>query len=226
MNLTSRLFITCIVSLLLILYAAMVYLAISTDYRLTVSSAKRQVVALSSVLEQHASRTMGEAESILDMTSHHLKEHRLLGFGAEIQPFLWPSAALMRKSPQIRNVFLVDAHGKMIANSQSTPVTPIYLGDREYYRYHTTHQDQASYISVPVQSRIDGTWLFTITRRVNRPDGSLRMIAGLAIETGYFSRFYQGLDLGGHDGQVSLIRSDGAILAGFPASEQNTAGSQ
>jgi diguanylate cyclase (GGDEF)-like protein/PAS domain S-box-containing protein len=216
----SRLFITCLVSLLLVLYAAMVYLAISTDYRVTLSSAERQVTALSGVLEQHASRTMGEAESILDTTSHYLREHQLYGGAPEMEKFLGHASSILHKSPQIKAVFLVDARGEMIANSEQTPFKPIYVGDREYYRYHSASNDMASHISAPVKSRLDGSLLFTITRRVNRPDGSLQMIAGLAIDPGYFSRFYHSLDLGGAKGEVQLARDDGVVLAGYPAQVQ------
>ena len=215
MKFTSRIFITCLVSLLLVLYAATVYLAISTDYRLTLTSAERQVVALSGVLEQHASRTMGEAESILDTTSHYLLEHGLYQ-SSSVRVFMGHAEAILRKSPQVRAVFLVSPDGVMIANSERTPFRPFNVADREYYRYHATHGDLASHISAPVQSRLTGSWLFTITRRVDRPDGSLKAIAGLAIDPGYFSRFYRGLDLEGTRGEVDLARSDGTILASFP----------
>ena len=217
MKLPSQLFITCLVALLLVLYAATVYLAISTDYRLTLTGAVREVAALSGVLEQHASRTMGEAESILDTTSHLLQTHGMDDTDGGIPSFMGHADAILRKSPQIRAVFLVDAGGEMIANSERTPFTPINVADREYYRYHKTHSDRASHISAPLQSRLNGGWLFTITRRVERPDGSLKMIAGLAIDPGYFTRFYRGLDLGGTRGELDLARSDGTVLACFPA---------
>ena len=221
MKLTSRLFITCLVSLLLVLYAATVYLAISTDYRLTLTSAERQVAVLSGVLEQHASRTMGEAGSILDTTSHYLVEHGLFAPGAEIDDFIGHSDAILHRSPQIKAVFLVDARGVMIANSERNPFKPFYVGDREYFRYHTEQNDLASHISAPVKSRLDGSSLFTITRRVNRPNGTLAMIAGLAIDPGYFSRFYRRLDLGGTRGEVYLARNDGIILARHPRRAQD-----
>jgi diguanylate cyclase (GGDEF)-like protein/PAS domain S-box-containing protein len=208
---------------LLVLYAGTVYLSISSDYRLTLDSAKRQVATLSGVLEQHASRTMGEAESILDTTSHHLLEHGPYEAAAEVPHFMRHADAILRKLPQIRAVFLVDARGMMIANSERTPFTPINVVDREYYRYHLAEKGTASHISAPVQSRLNGDRLFTITRRVNRPDGSLKMIAGLAIDPGYFSRFYRGFDLGGARGKVALARSDGTVLASFPVEAQGHA---
>ena len=57
---------------------------------------------------------------------------------------------------------------------------------------------------------------------MNRPDGSLQMIAGLAIDPGYFSRFYRGLDLGGAKGELDLARDDGTLLASYPASRQDS----
>ena len=80
-------------------------------------------------------------------------------------------------------------------------------------------------MSAPLKSRLNGGRLFTITRRVDRPDGSLKMIAGLAIDPGYFSRFYRGLDLGGTKGEVDLARSDGTILARFPVGKEDASGS-
>jgi diguanylate cyclase (GGDEF)-like protein/PAS domain S-box-containing protein len=223
MKLTPRLVITCLVSLLLTLYAATVYFAISTDYHLTVTSAERQAAALSSALGQHASRTMGEAESVLDTTSHYLLEHDLFAPEAEIDHFIEHGKTILSNSPQVKAVFLVNAKGVMVANSVRSPFTPMYVGDREYYRYHTAQKDQTSHISAPVLSRFDGSRLFTITRRVNRPDGSLKMIAGLAIDPNYFSRFYRGLDLEGVKGKISLARGDGVVLASYPVCARNTA---
>jgi hypothetical protein len=152
MKLTSRIVITSLVSLLLALYAATVYFAISTDYRLTVTSAERQAAALSSALGQHASRTMGEAESVLDTTSHYLLEHDLFAPDAEIEHFMEHGKAILQQSPQVKAVFLVNAEGKMVANSFRPPLTAVYVGDREYFRYHTAHKDQKSHISAPVLS--------------------------------------------------------------------------
>jgi len=221
MKFTSRLVITCLVSLLLTLYAATVYFAISTDYHLTVTSAQRQAAALSSALGQHASRTMGEAESVLDTTSNYLLEHDLHAPDAEIWHFMEHGKTILRNLPQVKAVFLVNAEGMMVANSVRTPFAPIFVGDREYYRYHTAQKDQTSHISAPVLSRFDGSRLFTVTRRVNRPDGSLKMIAGLAIDPYYFSRFYRGLDLGSVKGKISLARSDGVVLASYPVCARN-----
>jgi len=219
---TSQLLIMCLVALLLVLYAATVYLTISTDYHLTLTGAERQVVALSGLLEQHASRTMGEAESLLDSTTHYLLERDRNETDFEVGIFMQRAETILRKSPQIRAVFLVDPKGMMIANSERSPFTPFNVADREYYRYHAGNEDQASHIGTPVQSRLTGSWLFTITRRVDRPDGSLKMIAGLAIDPGYFTRFYRGLDLVGGKGEVHLARSDGTILASFPAAAQES----
>ena len=216
MKLTSRLFIICLVSLLVLLYAATVYFTVSTDYRLTITSAERHVTALSSALEQHASRTMGETESILDITSHYLQEHRRFAPDTDMPDFLEHANAILLKSPQVKAVFLVTAERSMVANSDHSHFKPFPVGDREYYLYHATHKDQASHISAPVQSRIDGSRLFTITRRVDRPDGALKMIVGLAIDPDYFGLFYRGLDLGGPKGEVVLARSDGIVLASYP----------
>jgi diguanylate cyclase (GGDEF)-like protein/PAS domain S-box-containing protein len=216
MKRASQLFITGLVALLLVLYAATVYVAISTDYRLTLTGAERRVAALCGALEQHASRTMGEAESLLNITSHYILEHNLYRPGTEIQHFMEHSVDILSKSPQIKAVFLVNQSGVMFANSELSPFTPFYVGDREYYRYHLAQPEQSNHVSAPVKSRISGKWLFTITRRVNNPDGSFKMIAGLAIEPEYFSRFYGGLDLGGSKVEVDLARSDGTILASYP----------
>jgi diguanylate cyclase (GGDEF)-like protein/PAS domain S-box-containing protein len=221
MRRNPQLLITGLVSLLLVLYATIVYQAISTDYRVTLTSAGRHVAALCGAMEQHASRTMGEADSILDVTTHYLLHHGNHENGFHTEEFLGRANAILHQSPQIKAVFLVDPNGTMVANSEHTPFKQIKVNDREYYRYHREHEDSASHISAPVTSRLDGSRLFTITRRVNRPDGSLQMIAGLAIDPGYFSRFYRGLHLGGARGEVDLARSDGTILVSYPVLDRD-----
>ena len=57
-----------------------------------------------------------------------------------------------------------------------------------------------------------GEWVVTLSRRFNRADGSFAGIVIASIGSEYFSEFYSHFDIG-ESGTISLISSDGTILA-------------
>lgn len=216
---TLQLKIRGIILLLLCLYAGMVYLTIGSDYQLTMSSAERQAITLGSALEEHASRTMGEAESILDTAVTHIVDHGWSFTLAERQ-FHEYLSSLRRRSPQIRDAVIVSPDGTLFAASGRFPIGPVPVGDREYFRHHANSTDSGTYISAPVTSRLDGAWLLVLSRRISNPDGSLKMIVCLALDLDYFNRFYKTLDIGGENSRVLIVRDDGTILMNFPFTDK------
>lgn len=78
--------------------------------------------------------------------------------------------------------------------------------------------DPAPYISVPVKSRVTGNWTVYLARRINGPDRVFFGVVMCALEVPYFEDFYNSVTRNKR-GEVTLLRSDGTVLARYPHTE-------
>jgi signal transduction histidine kinase len=184
----------------------------------------------------HAGATM-DAERNVDNLVHVLSEQtartlqsidlNIQGVVAELQgqPDLATDDARFRASlrkrlaslPYARALFVIGADG-YIVHDTDYPLTPrVSLADRPYF---TSHEDDPSlelHIGHPLQSRSVGRWFVSLSRRVNRPDGSFGGIVVAAMEPLYFEQFYRQLWVG--SGTIALLLDDGTVFARSPRDE-------
>ena len=110
----------------------------------------------------------------------------------------------------MRNVVITDETGQIVLSTEPAP--RLSLADREHIKVHTGVGNQEMFISKPVLGRVNKQFSIIATRRANKPDGSYAGVVGVAIEPGYFSTFYQEVDLGSK-GIVTLVGTDGIVRA-------------
>lgn len=67
------------------------------------------------------------------------------------------------------------------------------------------------YLSRSVRSRSSGKWVVPVARRIDNPDGSLKMIVNFGVDMGYFDHFYRSLHLG-ESSRLVLVRRDGWVI--------------
>ena len=210
------------------LYIAFALNSIHQDYRFTLQKADLDARSVSAALSEHANRAVGEADRFLQAALGEI-ERSTLEPTLDNQPAL--HAILERytnKLPQMSAISLIDAQGYTIANGLRDDASSIDVVDRDYYAFHSTPGSSGMYISAPFISRISGKWVFTISRHIANPDGSLKMllVAGLPID--YFDSFYHTLGTGS-DTLLMLVRTDGMVLVQSPVPQprrpRNMAGS-
>jgi diguanylate cyclase (GGDEF)-like protein/PAS domain S-box-containing protein len=116
------------------------------------------------------------------------------------------------------NIYVINERGDLVLSSHSFKATN--LADREHFKVHIQGDTGKLFINKPLLGRASGKWTIHMTRRINMPDGSFGGIVSMAVDPGYFSRFYQQTDLGKF-GLVNLVGLDGisrARLSGQVAS--------
>ncbi|WP_398479982.1 PAS domain S-box protein, partial [Tardiphaga sp.] len=117
--------------------------------------------------------------------------------------------------PQIREFGVLDTTGEW--RYSSLPETPRHNNyDRAYFTYHRDNSDAGLRISEPLKSRITGRMTILLSKRINDPSGAFNGVIVAAIDTDYFSDFFKSFDLGEQSG-ISLIRTDGIVLAHWPS---------
>jgi diguanylate cyclase (GGDEF)-like protein/PAS domain S-box-containing protein len=125
--------------------------------------------------------------------------------------------ARVAASRRIKALAIADEKGDWLASSG---VTGANLGDADYFRHHQQRIDRSMFIGRPVRSGMNDEWVVTVSRRFNRPDGSLAGVVTASIGADYFSEFYRQFDLG-ESGTVSLLGTDGITLARYPGGGGN-----
>ncbi len=119
----------------------------------------------------------------------------------------------------LHNLFIVDAAGNGVVNAIPGLKNANYR-DRPYFIYHRTHADRTTHIGHTVRSRTDGSWIITVTRRVNHRDGSFAGVAMATISGNYFLHLYEQVDIG-RLGSITLALADGTVLMRKPFEKAN-----
>ena len=122
--------------------------------------------------------------------------------------------------PRIRSLAAFDPSGLMIANSAPFESSERRYDDRAYFQYHLSHPGTELHIGPPILSSSDHIWILTLSRRVERKDGSLLAIAIATLEIDYFRTYYDQFDIGPH-GAILLANADGTMLVRRPFADTN-----
>ncbi len=172
-----------------------------------IAETMRESANLARVLEEHTIRTLAYVDELtLLVKERYEREGTRLDLPALFGALKVPKAL-------VHNAVITDESGQIVLGSHGAP--PTWLGDREHVRVHERGDSGRIFIGKPVLARVNGRWSIVVTRRANKPDGSLLGVVGLAIDPYYFSDLYQDVDLG-RDGVVSLVGNDGVIRARLP----------
>ena len=171
------------------------------------SQKARNAEILAEVLKEQTTDSVNAVDLALQTT------HRAIGFLREDDPEsrrrideLLDNS--IRNLPYIRAIWILDAKGNMIHDSQKLP-GKYNLADREYFQVHRDHPAYGLFIDKPIVSKL-GVPFIAYSRRINAPDGSFAGVVVAALEPQYLRRFYNSIKLG-RDGVIALMRSDGVL---------------
>jgi signal transduction histidine kinase len=214
---TSGLVVAVVLCCLLVvaaMWVAVEYVA-ARERSARIAETRLENARLARVLEEHTIRTL----AYLDELALVMKER----FERQGTSFDLPSFFDSLQVPKalVRNAVITDESGYVVLGSHGAPHT--YLGDREHIRVHTERDSGKLFVGKPVLARVNGNWSIVVTRRANRPDGSLLGVIGIALDPFYFSDFYKDVDLG-RDGIVALVGRDGVIRARLPPGREQMIG--
>lgn len=125
-------------------------------------------------------------------------------------------APAFASSPSITFIGVTDERGDVIESFND--FRPTNIIDREFFKTHRAGDTGRLLISEPVLGRVSGRWTITLTRRINKPDGSFAGIAAISVEPSYLTRLFETTQLGPND-VMSLVLTNGVTLARRRGSE-------
>jgi diguanylate cyclase (GGDEF)-like protein/PAS domain S-box-containing protein len=182
--------------------------------------------AKANTLERGQIATQNLAHSLAEHASHTIQAADISMTGiVEFLKYLTPIperfdrylATIVDTLPQIREIGVLGADGTW--QYSSLPELPTYSNaDRDYFIYHRDTVGPALRISAPFQSRLTGRTTIILSKRISKQDGSFAGVLTAAIDSDYFSSFYNRLQLG-NGGAICLVRSDGIVLIRWPSTK-------
>lgn len=174
---------------------------------------------MAQALAQHADDTFKEADIVLQVLLEHIAED---GLSEKALPRIHRQlVAQVNELPQLNGVFVYDDKGRWVVNSRKTLETQFNNSDRDYFQYHRTHDDSAPYVGPPVQSRSTGRWIFTLSRRIDKADGTFGGVVLATIELDYFRKYYESFDVG-REGGILFGLNSGTMLVRRTAASVTT----
>ncbi|WP_320442706.1 sensor domain-containing diguanylate cyclase [Herbaspirillum sp. alder98] len=193
----------CIVIVLLVTWSAMR----ERDIELSESTRANSNVAMA--LAQHADQTFNEVDIVLLGLLERLEHDGHSGRGLERTHDMM--VMRVRSLPQLAGLFVYDEKGNWIVNSQPAMETRFNNADRDYFIYHRDHRSEKPYIGKPIRSKSNGQWILTISRRIDKIDGSFGGVVLGTIDLAFLQRFYERFDIG-REGAIMLGNLNGTIL--------------
>ncbi|MHB1219263.1 MAG: sensor histidine kinase [Alphaproteobacteria bacterium] len=188
--------------------------AIRTRAR-ALEQAERNAQNLVTALQEHASGAFQAIDMVLADMVFDAEKAEPAQAGRDD---MWRGVLVAKDEllPQARNIALIDANGRIVAESLKPAGERTDYSDRPYFVFHRDNPSKESHIGPPVESVRTGNWIIPVSRRIDRPDGSFGGVAVAIVDPAYFNEFYRSLDIG-EGGTVWIFRSDRRLLVREPS---------
>ncbi|MDR3562468.1 MAG: ATP-binding protein [Negativicutes bacterium] len=180
-----------------------VWQQIEYDYDRTINETSREAMNLAIAFEENVRRILSEADKDLRYMKHSYEQ------GGTSNPAFIASALNAADDSSRRQVAVYDEEG-IVTASYILKAVGEKRSDRTYFQVHRDRDSQELYIDRPIISRIDGSKVIPLTRRINNPDGSFGGIVYIGLKLDYLLEFYQEMNLG-KDQMITLIGLDGIV---------------
>ncbi|MCC6991159.1 MAG: PAS domain-containing protein, partial [Acidobacteria bacterium] len=125
-------------------------------------------------------------------------------------PFSALLAPAFADTSGITLIAALDEHGDVL--EVMTPGPALNAADRPMFRFHQQDPSRDLAIGAPILGRVSGKWVITLTRRVNRPDGSFGGIVDISVEPSLLTALYEKTALGPDD-IMSQVLENGLTLS-------------
>lgn len=191
------------------------------EYDLSIETDNKQLLGNARALAEHAEQSMTVAARALESVCADIGN---LDAYKKLPTLVWHKLLQHRAKDlrQIGSILIVDKHGQSVVSSASFPVRNMNIADREYFLHHRDNPDNRLFVGKTVQSRLlGGSAVFTLSKRINNPDGSFGGLAAISFLVSYFDQFYGSITYHPQM-QIMLINTDGWPLAVTPKTEFDT----
>ncbi|HEV8467551.1 MAG TPA: ATP-binding protein [Pseudolabrys sp.] len=200
----------------IVIPAALFSYASWINYQDSIAHADEQLTASLNILSEHASKVFQSidlAVTSVDAIAGDLPDEQIK---ARQEALHYQLSKLEKALATVDAIFIADRNGRALASSAIFPLPPdTSVADRDYFQAQA-ERNAGTYVGAVLQSRATKERFFGVSRRRPADDGQFTGIIMISVVPKVFTEFYKQL-AGDTSASFSLARSDGAILARYPA---------
>jgi two-component system NtrC family sensor kinase len=200
----------------IVIPAALFSYASWINYQDSIAHADEQLTASLNILSEHASKVFQSidlAVTSVDAIAGDLPDEQIK---ARQEALHYQLTKLEKALATVDAIFIADRNGRALASSAIFPLPPdTSVADRDYFQAQA-ERNAGTYVGAVLQSRATKERFFGVSRRRPADDGQFTGIIMISVVPKVFTEFYKQL-AGDTSASFSLARSDGAILARYPA---------
>jgi len=183
------------------------------DHEAALQAAGAKGRNLAGILRQHSERTFDSMDIMLKLLARELgPDPRDVVKRSNTMSMI---EALAHDLPHVLAVRLLDAKTDEALFDFHLPRISAGLTDADALKAHAANKYLGLYISAPVYDRQYGGWVVGVSRRISGEEGIPGNIVLALLSPDYLQQFYKTVDVGPL-GSITLLRSDGTILARQP----------
>jgi diguanylate cyclase (GGDEF)-like protein len=120
---------------------------------------------------------------------------------------------------QLEGILVLDEAGHVRFDSRAPDPEPVSRADRDYFEFLRENDTAALHIGRPMVAQSTGKPVLTLSRRLSHPDGSFAGVVVGGLRLAYFEQMFGSLAIGPDD-TITLIDTDGTLLARWPQREE------
>jgi diguanylate cyclase (GGDEF)-like protein/PAS domain S-box-containing protein len=200
-------------TLLVVTLFALAFVTLVKSRDASLRDAERSSRNLAQIVEQRAARLLQSVDTALRGAAGAWQQVAAMRdpAGDGMPNLLSQSLAQL---PFVRSLFMLDARGNLVHDSDLHPAAPGSFADREFFNWHRSHAGQL-HVGKPAVNRAGGEWFIVVSRRLDDADGRFAGAVGAALEPAAFRSIFDGIDVG-HDGAIALMHEGGELIASAP----------
>ena len=211
-------------TLLLLCLATFIGIELKESYVREFSVATRDAENLTGAIERHITASSEKIDIVLkevvhDYASFFSSDQYASTDAKWIQTV---NRDLLRRESVIpeaqpNSLRIVGSSGQVLFSASDQPELPsVNVGDRAYFLRQRADRHATLVVSEPMLSRFTGKWVFTLSRRIEHPDGTFAGLVQTAFRAEYFEAGFAAIDVGSQ-GVVELFSTDYDLIARQPS---------
>jgi signal transduction histidine kinase/CheY-like chemotaxis protein len=186
------------------------------NYHNALAHADEQLTASLNILSEHASKVFQSVDLTFTSVDAILGDPPDEQIKAREEALHFQLSKLEKALATVDAIFIADKDGRPLVSSAVNPLpADTSVTDRDYFQAQVAH-NAGTYVGALLQSRATKEWFFGVSRRRPVVDGQFNGIVVVSVVPKAFTEFYKKL-AGDGTASFSLAKSDGAILARYPA---------
>lgn len=172
-------------------------------------AAEKSARALALLVEQHALRSISEADGVLRGLAAMIGDDPLDGLTNDSE-FRGRLAMLADRLGTVDSLNVADEQGRLLISSRYRLDAESGISDREYFKAHVAGEEFV--VGRLIKGKLSGARVFSVSRALRRHDGSLRGVLVAGIDAVKFGAPYATIGLGPYSIVAVFHVDDGHIV--------------